>query len=193
MEMHIEAAAAFKELLDHYKKDHPDYMERAAKALVRSPQTIKQYSASPTSKSFRKPPLEVIEELREQIMLEDVYSSYVTVGGPVEVSMHPGEASFTSYVVALDFADARDYEVFMTGGRDTPPLSRNERLRHQWRQIAFRAIVSKSVLAEIAGTGFYQVGWVGREHPTFGVQPTSEMVAKATAAEALTTLGRIAA
>lgn len=193
MEMHIEAAAAFRKLLDYYKRSGPDYVMRVATVINRSQQTVKQYSASPTSKSFRKPPLEVIDALREEIMLKDVYFPMASIGGPVNVDLRSGPISFNSYVVALDCADARGGKAWMLNDRDIPPLTSYARLRHQWRQVAFGGIVSRSVLAEIAGTGFYEVGWVGREHDILGIQPTEEMVARAIAAEALTTMGRIAA
>ncbi|KQZ50309.1 hypothetical protein ASD54_08625 [Rhizobium sp. Root149] len=66
------------------------------------------------------------------------------------------------------------------------PQTKDEfRLMCEWTDIVNRAEVPKSMLANIAGVSDYHLAWVGRSHPSFGIQPTLDQVATAMAVEAL--------
>ncbi len=165
-----------------------------AKSIGRSQQTIRQYKAAPGSKSHRTPTMEVIEAIRGLVMHRDVQVRNVVftgAGGGYKVNGMPEAIAFRDYLIALDFADSRGGVV--STDEEIPTLDDGARLRHQWRQVAFGKIIPVDMLADIAGVDVYTVGWVGREHPTEGIQPSSGMVAAAMAAEALTELRGAAA
>lgn len=61
-----------------------------------------------------------------------------------------------------------------------------------WLDVARAGIVPRCVLADIAGTDIYRVGWIGYAHPQFGIVPTADMVSRARAAEALAHRPRVA-
>ncbi|CAN7328332.1 hypothetical protein [Neorhizobium tomejilense] len=190
VETKLLAAKAFKKLLSQYKVIGPDYIQLAAEAIGRSRQTIKQYSARAGTKSHRTPTAEAIEAMREGVMAREVHRRTASFSGPFVVQNGAYEVNFLTCPVALDFADAKGW--MMAVSSDVPPLDEAARLRHQWRRVFFGGIVTRDVLADIAQVDVYTVGWVGREHPTLGIQPTADQVARAMAAEALTELGRVA-
>lgn len=190
----IAAHAAFSKLLTKCISFAGDYIKVVAAGLGKSAQTVRQYKAAPGSKSHRVPTAEVIEELREFVMHNlRRYKMYVPEGAVAyRVDGAPNKLQFADYLVALDYADRYNGVVKADGG-EIPKLDNRARQRHEWRQIAFGGVVPVEVLASIAGVDVYTVGWVGREHPECGIQPTWEMVYAALAAEALEDLRRHAA
>jgi hypothetical protein len=59
------------------------------------------------------------------------------------------------------------------------------RLMCEWTDIINSDNISDVILADIAGVSRRHLAWVGRSHPSFGIQPTDDMVAHARATEAL--------
>ncbi|WP_009992636.1 hypothetical protein [Rhizobium sp. Kim5] len=70
------------------------------------------------------------------------------------------------------------------GGNVTPETD-DARLRKEWRDVFDGCRVPRAILADIAGLDIATVACVGRENPTFAIQPTDDMVRKAMATEAL--------
>lgn len=67
-----------------------------------------------------------------------------------------------------------------------PDLTVDEfRLMCEWTDIVNRGDVPDVILADIAGVSRRHLVWVGRSHPSFGIQPSEDMVACARATEAL--------
>lgn len=67
-----------------------------------------------------------------------------------------------------------------------PDLTADElRLMIDWTDIVNRGEVPDVILADIAGVSMRHLAWVGRSHPSFGIQPSEDMVARARATEAL--------
>lgn len=190
----IAAHAAFSGLLKNCVLVSSDYIRVVAESLGKSAQTIRQYKAAPGSKSHRVPTAEVIEDLREFVMHNRRrYNTHVPEGAVAyRVEGAPNKLQFADYLVALDYAD-RFGGVVKADGGEIPTFDDSARQRHEWRQVAFGGLVPVHVLASIAGLDVYTVGWVGREHPEHGIQPTWQMVCAARSAEALEDMRRHAA
>ncbi|MEM5474437.1 hypothetical protein WNZ14_22140 [Hoeflea sp. AS60] len=169
-----------------------------AAACGRSPQTIRQYMASPESTSFRKAPFEVTDEMIKLIISYEVLrpdsSHWETREGEGWRVLLPNRTPFVcrTYLIALEVADRfRTSPTPLPGSSlDYVTISEEARLRHQWRQVFFGGRVPRQELADLAGTDIYNVAWDGREHPTRCIWPTHEQVMYAMATDAgMETLG----
>ncbi|MCZ4287242.1 hypothetical protein [Hoeflea alexandrii] len=173
-----------------------------AAACARSPQPMRQYLANPDSTAFRRAPVKVTDTLVSLLMSADVIrpdatpSNYAKYEGwQVDINMNlpwPGK----SYLIALEVYDRHGVSEpvsFPDTRIAAPVLNDAARLRHEWRKVFFGGRVPRQDLADVAGTDIYNVAWVGREHPTRGIQPTHEMVMWAMANDAgMETLGEAA-
>ena len=103
----------------------------------------------------------------------------------------PSGAPFVcrNYLVALEVADRFGVSPTPISGVysdtvDSLGIGHDAILRHFWRKVFFGGRVPRAELADIAGTDIYSVAWVGREHPTRGIQPNHEQVLWAMANDA---------
>lgn len=183
------ASAVFHELYEAMRLQgdfQGDMPGTVAYQVGKSRQTIRQYACEPDSKSFRVPPISVLDAMRERIMYEDVFRPSVLRNLTLESGYKVARVTLADYESALDLSDSLvGFPVTAQVDTVIPVLSDDARLRHQWRQVYFSGTVRRADLAILAGVDLYDVAWVGREHAKFGIQPSAEMVAKAMALEAL--------
>lgn len=186
------ASAAFNKLYDAMRPKgdiQGDMPGNVAYQIGKSRQTVRQYACNPDTKQFRLPPITVLDKMLQRVMHEDVHRPSTIRGLTLSTGFKVLEITLYDYEAALDLADVLQITAVPVGETVVPPLSDEARLRHQWRQVYFGGLVDRADLAIVAEVDLYDVAWVGREHPTFGIQPSAEMVAKAMALEALS--GRV--
>lgn len=170
-----------------------DMPSSVAYELDKSRQTIRQYACDPDTKSFRVPPIAVLDKMRQRIMHQHVHRPSLLRNLGADSGFQVAQVTFDDYELARDLADSLRIRVIPKGSAVVPKLSDDARRRHQWRTVYFGGEVNREDLATIADVDYHDVAWVGREHPRHGIQPTSDMVARAIALEALSGIGRSAA
>jgi hypothetical protein len=70
--------------------------------------------------------------------------------------------------------------------QDRRPQTKDEvRIQAEWNDIVNTDNVPDVIIADIVGISRRHLVWVGRSHPTYGIQPSADMVARARATEAL--------
>ena len=171
----------------------------------RSPQTLRQYMANPDSTSFRKAPLEVTDRLVNLVMTTEVFSvdAFSLREGLTGATGWAVEGDYSiwcghTYCVALEIGDRigvlpKRISDSVTEIVDCTFMSHDDILRHFWRKVFFGGRVPRQELADLSGTDIYNVAWVGREHPTRGIQPTHEAVMYAMATDAAWATQEVAA
>ncbi|MGO7115558.1 hypothetical protein ACCS79_03500 [Rhizobium johnstonii] len=157
---HEEISALFRGLTQSLKVVYPlrrSPLSQIAKLTGRSLQTVRQYSADPSSTAFRPAPPEVTD------LIASAAERWHLVKQPIVPSWVPRQCR--------------------------RPLSPEAQLRDRWRGIVERGHLDRTLIAEVAEYGPYEINRVGREGAS-GITPDEVRVHALEALEHLAIYGK---